>query len=82
MFCSVFSYPIVNYHKGGGEIVKWLVSPSVKGPSRFEPGLNCFFQKGGILSACYEFVSTSANDLFTKGLPCVIMSVIMHVKNP
>ena len=39
------------------------------------------FQKGGMLSECYERVSISADDWFTKGRPFVIMSVIMHVKS-
>ena len=40
-----------------------------------------FFKKGGILSACYQLVPTSADDLFTKGRSiCHHVYVIMHVK--
>ena len=67
--------------KGGGEIA-WLAFPSLKRAVQVESGTIHLFQKGGILSECYELVSTSADDWFTEGCPYVIIYVIMHVKDP
>ena len=66
------------YRLGGGEIATWLVSSSVK-----RAGAIHLFQKGEILSECYELVSTSADDWSTKGLAmCFCAYVILHVKDP
>ena len=43
--------------------------------SRFEPSMIRLFQKGGILSACYQLVPSNADDWLKNGRPCVIMSV-------
>ena len=47
----------------------------LKPPSRLEPGMIPLFQKGGILSESHKLVPTSADDWFTKGYPCVTMSM-------
>ena len=41
-------------------------------------------QKGGDLPACYQLVTTSADNRSNKGSPCIIthVCVIMHVKDP
>ena len=60
-----------------------MVSVSVCEAGR--PGLSLAWsvsQKGGDLPACYQLVPTSADDWFNKGRPCVVMSVIMLVKDP
>ena len=62
-------------HVGVGEIVQWLVSPSVIGPSRFVPSTVHLFQKGGNQPECYQLIPTSADDWFNKGHLCVIMSM-------
>ena len=46
--------------------------------------VNCIpFQKGGILSACYQPVSISADNWFIKARSmCYHVYVIMHVQDP
>ena len=73
--CSMFYYP-----EGGGEIAKWLASPSVKPPVQFRARYNPF------VSEKWNFVKISstcpsAADWFTKdSVMCYRVYVIMHVK--
>ena len=48
--------------RGNSIMVSIMVTCLSSGPSKFEPGKIHLFQKGGILSACYEPVSTSADN--------------------
>ena len=43
----------------------------------------CLYQKGRMLSECYQLFLTSADNWFTKGLSmCYHVYVTMHVKDP
>ena len=63
------------YSYGQGNSIMVSISVCQVGLSRFKLGTIHMFQKGGILSAFYQLVPTSADNWFTKGY------VIMHVKD-
>ena len=69
------------FYWGRGNSIMVSVSVCEVGLSRLKPSSIRISQKGGDPPACYQLVPTSADDLFNKGGPCVIMSVIMHVED-